>query len=193
MRLCLAGGATPGPAYAELAKAMFGALDERGQPMEYILVPGDERLDARDDSERNETLIRFAFGELLDDGQARLMPWSRDDDAADTMDRALAQLADDDGTLFDVCYLGLGADGHTAGLFPGYRLPFLGRTVETMAPSPPRRRVSLTLEALRASAHTRFLVSSRRKEAALAAFTARDPRNIALQACTKDTLVFVLS
>ncbi|HOX91894.1 MAG TPA: 6-phosphogluconolactonase [Spirochaetales bacterium] len=193
MRICLAGGTSPIAVYRQLARAMASAVDEQGQVLEYILVPGDERIDVSNADQRNETMLRSVFQELLDDGQAQLLSWPDGPGSAYTMDAQLNELTAEDGTLFDLCYLGIGADGHTAGLFPGYHKPLSGRTVDTIAPSHPYKRVSLTLEAIRACKHTRFLVGSRRKEQALARFADRDPSCIASGAITRDTVVFVLS
>ena len=69
-------------------------------------------------------------------------------------------------TLFDVTFLGLGNDGHTASLFPG-SAALLERTRWTVAVSgpTPEPRISLTYRALESSRHVAFLVSGPEKRA----------------------------
>jgi 6-phosphogluconolactonase len=74
------------------------------------------------------------------------------------------------GLSFDLVFLGLGTDGHTASLFPGS--PALGEkkklAISVLAPpyARPRRRVTLTLSALNSAKIAVFLVSGRAKKTA---------------------------
>lgn len=111
-----------------------------------------------------------------------------------TMEALLALLASPDQPLFDLCYLGMGADGHTAGLFPG--MPGLddpGFCVRGLAPQPPRQRVSLGLPALTSSGRTRFLLGAAGKEAALEKLRKGDPSCPVVRAATADAIAFVLA
>jgi 6-phosphogluconolactonase len=71
---------------------------------------------------------------------------------------------------FDAILLGLGADGHTASLFPGS--PALEEktawVVEVEGGAPPVPRVTLTLPVLNAASQVIFLVSGKEKTAVLA-------------------------
>ena len=71
---------------------------------------------------------------------------------------------------FDAILLGLGADGHTASLFPGS--PALEEktawVVEAEGGDPPVPRVTLTLPVLNAASQVIFLVSGKEKAAVLA-------------------------
>ena len=71
---------------------------------------------------------------------------------------------------FDLVLLGLGADGHTASLFPGTRALSEARrwVVANRAPVTPTERLTLTYPVLNAAAHVLFLVSGGDKSRALA-------------------------
>lgn len=197
-RICLAGGSTPAPVYAAIAAAMDRMAAESADGLGvagplWTLFVGDERQNARSDAERNETMIRAAFEPVLESGLAELVAWRGDAlDALDAMEDELASRVPKDETLFDLCYLGLGADGHTAGIFPGTRPPYEGRTLSSRSPAPPHRRLTLSLDALRSSAHTRFLVRSRGKERALARLVERDKTCPAWLAAGDSAVVFIL-
>jgi 6-phosphogluconolactonase/glucosamine-6-phosphate isomerase/deaminase len=151
----------------------------------------------------NETMLHQAFAPALASGRALLYSWFdfRYSPGADlaqsmikTMETRLALLARPGEALFDLCYLGMGADGHTAGLFPG--MPGLdepGICIRGLAPTPPRQRVSLSFPSLLSSRRTRFIISSPGKEAALDRLRAGDPACPAVRAATADTIAFVLA
>lgn len=204
-RLCLAGGQTPEPIYRVISQLL---LDGKPGREPAILVPGDERLPTGKPTDLNETMLGRSFAQAIASGVAILYSWfdastgmvagGSEVDLAQsmiqTMQGRLASLATPDQTLFDLCYLGLGADGHTAGLFPG--MPGLeapGFCVRGLAPRPPRQRVSLSFPALLSSGRTRFILSATGKEAALARLQAADVSCPAVRAATSDTVAFVLA
>lgn len=88
--------------------------------------------------------------------------------------QAYAQRLDEDfgsGPLLDLCLLGMGADGHTASIFPGQGVR-QGNGRNCMAvehPDTGQARVTLTLEALNRCRRLAFLVEAPGKEAALQA------------------------
>ncbi len=177
LSLCLAGGTTPRPVYAALASSCEAACAVRGLSVELWL--GDERAVPLCDPARNahlveETLVRAAW-----DPRPRFFPWPSGAAASAAIAYA-AELARRLGPRpsFDLCFLGLGADGHTASLFPGEEL--LAEAVRlagpARAPTPPHERMSLSFPALLGARRIRFLVRGVDKEAVVHALAAADPR-----------------
>ncbi|WP_375396287.1 6-phosphogluconolactonase [uncultured Sphingomonas sp.] len=107
--IALAGGKTPVPIYARLARAK---LDWK----RVTIIPGDERIVPLGDPLSNVTMIGKTF---LPAG-ARVMPIVpqaiADYKAAGRSADALMQ---DLHWPLDLCLLGVGGDGHTASIFPG--------------------------------------------------------------------------
>lgn len=167
--LCLAGGSTPVPVYRRLA-------ERRDLPWQRIWVAwGDERNVAPDHDDRNEHHARLS---LLDrvavpEDQVLAWPWVEDADPSEVAEayalRLRRVLGDPASHVwFDVTLLGLGADAHTASLFPGsgaVHAPGLATTVQRDADG--YARLTLTPRALSSSRHVWFLVSGEDKRSAL--------------------------
>jgi 6-phosphogluconolactonase len=145
--LALSGGHTPRAIYAHLADR-------------YVNVPwtlldiyfGDERCVPPESSESN---YRMAWESLLrhvpiEPAHVHRVPVEMDDagEAAREYERVLPR-------SLDVLLLGLGADGHTASLFPG--APQLHererRVVPSTSPVPPAERVTITPPVIAAAHH----------------------------------------
>lgn len=146
--VALSGGKTPVPIYAKLAQAK---LDWK----RVTIVPTDERIVPLGDPLSNVTMIAKTF---LPKG-ARVMPIvptaTADYKAAGRSADALMQ---DLHWPLDLCLLGVGADGHTASIFPGpdfdealsgpHERRALGVMPDPLPPEAPVARVSLSRAAI---------------------------------------------
>lgn len=139
--LVVSGGTSPGPLFDTLARCRL-AWDA------VTVIPSDERVVALDHADRNEAMIR---GRLAVDAAAGvrmlgLLPADVDADPDLTAtERRLGAL----GGPLDAVVLGMGADGHTASLFPDdpeidAALKSDARCVLARVPRLPAPRVSLT-------------------------------------------------
>lgn len=201
--LCLAGGRTPEPAYRAIAAWLAAGTRRGGRPV--LLVPGDERLEPRGPYDLNDTMLRRAFAPALGSGAAELAAWDVADGSRSAMDRMTAVVESiaaglpPSTPLFDRCYLGLGSDGHAAGVFPGsaaFRSAAsrsAAVAVACLAPEEPRARVSLTLPTLASTRGTRFIVRAAGKEDALRRLAAGDPSCPAVVAAAPGAVAFVLA
>ncbi len=96
---------------------------------------------------------------------------------------------------FDLILLGLGQDGHTASLFPGF--PAVEEKTRLVvrvdgAPKPPPGRITFTLPLLNAARHVVFLVTGKDKNAALRRVLNGDPTLPAARVLPRDgTLSFL--
>jgi 6-phosphogluconolactonase len=168
--VALSGGSTPRALHERLARQHRGDVDwER-----VFVFWGDERYVPPDDA---ESCYRMARETLLDHvpipaANIFLVPTvgSTPEAAArayaETLTAALGATP-----RFDLVFLGMGPDGHTASLFPGQpevRAPS-GELVVAVhdAPKPPPTRLSCTYRVLNAAANVVFLVGGADKAAAL--------------------------
>ncbi len=167
--VALAGGNTPRTLYQSLA-ARFRA----GIPWQHVDVFwGDERVVPPGDPRRNEVMARETLLDRVPCPAENIHPVPTDttgaDAAAELYEATLRRCFSSEWPRFDLVLLGLGADGHTASLFPGS--PALDErtrwAVGTMAPADPLERVTLTLPVFNRAALTFFLVTGSEKAHAL--------------------------
>lgn len=169
--IVLAGGSTPKAAYEQLADVVGEvALDLTATTFWF----GDERCVAPDDDRSNYLMAKRALLDRLDgDNQPvvrRIQGELGPGPAADAYERELQAAGP---PRFDMLLLGIGADGHTASLFPDQatlaereRL-VVGVPEAGLEPYVPR--VSLTLPALASARQVVFLISGASKADAVAA------------------------
>lgn len=166
----LSGGESPKPFHRRLATDFHDRI--RWDDVHFFW--GDERCVPYDDERSN---YRMARDTLLDHvpyrpENAHPMPtgFADPDTAAREYEATLKAFFGEDEPRFDLVVLGLGADGHTASLFP--YSPALAENERWVAavPDPPTPpiRLTLTLPALNRSEHTFFLVTGAGKAEAVA-------------------------
>ena len=162
--LSVPGGTTPGPIFDTLSGVELDWAN-------VAVILNDERW-VPEDSERSNTRLvrqRLIRGRAA---QARLVPLYAPADTPEDMLQALS-----DGIAphlpISVLLLGMGADMHTASLFPG-----ADRLAEALSPQAPvlmalraeaagEPRITLTAPVLKAAFHTHLLITGPEKRAAL--------------------------
>lgn len=161
-RIVLAGGSTPRNVYRKLV-----ALPTDWTRWEVYF--GDERCVPESDPQRND---RMAYETLLAhvpvvEAQVHRIPAERGASvAARSYERTIAEV-----DRFDLVLLGLGEDGHTASLFPGFDRAGAVDAPSVLAvfdaPKPPAERVSLSAERLSRARRVLFLVTGESKRDAV--------------------------
>ena len=165
-QVCLTGGRIASKAYERLAADGPGDVDWSRVDLWW----GDERFVPTGDSERNaDGTLAVLRGPLrLGDTFVHVMPASDGD--LDLDEAAAAYASELDGTVFDVCLLGMGPDGHVASLFPGHPSAYAPGTVVAVrhSPKPPSDRLSVTMDVINRSRQVWFVVSGSDKADAVA-------------------------
>lgn len=139
---------------------------------------GDEKFLPAGDEERNDVWARRSFIDHIDIPAENVHPMATSDGDADIDQAAaayaqeLARFGDDDQQWprFYLCFLGVGADGHVASLFPDRgEIQETERSVVAVseAPKPPSSRLSLTRPVLNSARCVWLVVSGSDKAAAL--------------------------
>lgn len=166
--LGLSGGSTP------LAVCPLLVVPPRVRMLDWSRVQfffGDERAVPPDDPESNYHTARLALLDYLprvNMDQVHRMPCDLDDlDAgAYLYERQMRRIIGGDPfPVFDLIWLGMGADGHTASLFPG-SAGLTERTrwvVSHHAPGPDAWRMTLTFPVLNAAREVMFVVTGAEK------------------------------
>jgi len=166
----LAGGSTPEATYRLLAEEPYRsrlAWEKLG------VFFGDERGVASDHALSN---FRMANEALLSrvplpaEAVHRIQAELGVEKAAEVYQDEIRRATTEPWPRFDLLVLGMGADGHTASLFPGSLALTINDALVTFseAPQEPRSRVTLTLRALNSARSVVFLVAGVDKAGALA-------------------------
>jgi 6-phosphogluconolactonase len=174
--ICLTGGSSPQQLYALLATSAYCSRIDWDRVHWFI---GDERFVPATDPRNNMAMARGIFLDACASA-ANIHPIPTDtadpEEAAHHYERELksfygASDLDCSRPLFDVVLMGVGPDGHTASLFPGY--PAVEETERWVVGVPKAHvepfvpRVTLTLPALASCREMLFEVSGSDKRAIL--------------------------
>jgi 6-phosphogluconolactonase len=163
--LVLSGGNTP--------RALYKELVARGREFlpwdEVNLWWGDERCVPPDHADSN---FGMAKAELirplgLDSSLWHRMKGEDEPEAAAKAYEEHIYNSFGDNPVFSVVFLGIGADGHTASLFPGVSIDPARIVIASKAPSG-QPRITLTPKLINAARHVRFLVAGADKAETLA-------------------------
>ncbi len=184
--LVLAGGNTPRETYHGLRSAR---VDWPG----WHIYFGDERCLPPADSARNSRMAREAWLDHvpIPASQLHAIPGELGASRAARIYAGMLRPVGD----FDLVLLGLGADGHTASLFPGHEWGRAPGSPDTLAvfnaPTPPSERVSLSAARLSRARQVLFLVSGKSKHNAVADWRSGDhvPARAIMPAAGVDVLV----
>jgi 6-phosphogluconolactonase len=176
MAICLTGGSSPKQLYQLLASQNYAERLPWDRLHWFI---GDERFVPPSDPLNNMAMARGIFLDRLAP-KDHIHPIPTDaatpDESARRYERELKSFYGADGLdparpLFDLVLMGIGPDGHTASLFPGY--PALTETKRWVVGVPEAHvepfvaRVTLTLPALASCHEMLFEVAGKEKRAIL--------------------------
>ncbi len=174
-RLCLSGGSTPKSLYQRLAEPPF---KDQFPWSRTKLFFGDERFVPATDKDSNFKMVSDALLSRIEIPSNNVFRIDTDAPsptmAAEHYDATLRRIygansLDPHRPLFDVTFLGLGPDGHTASLLPGQPvLEERERWVDEVAKGRPEARITLTYPPLESSRVIAFLVVGGDKRAMMA-------------------------
>jgi 6-phosphogluconolactonase len=171
--VALSGGATPGRLYQLLAQAPYRA---QVPWQETYLFWGDERCVPPEDPGSNYRRAEVALIRhvpIPPDHVCRIHGELEPAAASRAYTRTLIDFFCGPRPRFDLIFLGLGQDGHTASLFPGsaalQETERLAIPVEANYQGRPAHRVTLTLPAINAARQVLFLVTGSGKAEAVRA------------------------
>jgi 6-phosphogluconolactonase len=174
--LVLSGGASP----RNLHELLASRFSDRIQWPQVHVFWGDERYVSHDDAHSNYAMARTTLLDHVPCPAANVHPmpthFADSEDAAHDYETTLRRYFGNEPPRFDLVFLGLGRDGHTASLFPNS--PALHErarwVVAATTPAEPPLRLTLTLPALNQSRRTFFLVIGPDKAHALGRVLAAD-------------------
>lgn len=175
----LAGGETPRHTYEMLA--LEPLRSQIPWPQVHFFW-GDERCVPADDPSNNALMAHRAFIDTLQLNPAQLHPIRCDclpDQVAENYEAELRRFFGTQPPRFDLVFLGLGEDGHTASLLPGSEAlqEKVRWTAVTRRSNEPFNRITVTAPLINQAALVVFLVTGRNKANVLQAILQGTDRN----------------
>jgi 6-phosphogluconolactonase len=168
--VALAGGSTP-----RAMNALLSA-EPRRSALDWTKVRfffGDERCVPPDDAESNYRMTRETLLDPLAIAPAQVHRIAGEDDPPSAAQAYEAVLTADlgPGLIFDLVFLGMGPDGHTASLFPGTlaAMDMSRAVVANFVPKFDRYRITITPRVINAARHVTITAGGAEKADALAA------------------------
>jgi 6-phosphogluconolactonase len=162
----LAGGSTPKATYGVLARDYAGRIDWSKVHVFF----GDERTVPPDHEDSNYRMARESLLDHIRVGSVhRIRCELPPDEAATAYEQELRDFFGEELPRFDLILLGIGADGHTASLFPETpALEVADRwVVSNPVPKLDTNRITLTVPVINAARSVDFLVAGEDKAEAL--------------------------
>jgi 6-phosphogluconolactonase len=172
-RVALSGGSTPRALHERLARQYRDQVS-----WDHVEIYwGDERFVPPDDPESSFRMARETLLDHVPIPAAHIFPMPTVGGSPEASAQAYAEtLTATFGAAlprFDLIFLGMGPDGHTASLFPGHRevVAPIDELVAAIygAPKPPPTRLTFTYKLLNAAANVLFLVAGADKATSLRA------------------------
>lgn len=166
--VAVSGGSTPRPMHRLLAQDPYRSE----MPWDKVhIFWADERNVASDHPDSNYGAAKMDFIEKvpLPEDHIHVMPvWLGPQAGIRSYQERLASIFDtEEGNppIFDLIFLGVGTDGHTASLFPGQKAPVHPGiwVVSVRGGRPNVRRFTMTYSILNAARHIVFMVSGKQK------------------------------
>ncbi|MBL1258904.1 MAG: 6-phosphogluconolactonase [Thiotrichaceae bacterium] len=145
----------------------FAALAEKSLPWGKVhCYPGDERCYAVGHAERNDVMIEVNLLRRIPGMHFHPMAAELGAEQGALLYRATLASIDQ----FDIAFLGMGEDGHTASLFPGNEALQARSAVVAVhqSPKPPADRISMSMATLQ-RARTRMVLAAGDSKAAIMA------------------------
>lgn len=177
--IALSGGSTPKRLYQLLTQPPYSvAIDWT----KVHLFFADERFVPHDDPDSTVRLVRETLlcGVKVPESHFHTMrtTGASPELCAAEYEALLKNHFGSEDSAFDLTFLGMGPDGHTASLFPGF--PVAEGLVAPVydSPKPPPVRLTLTYGALRKSSAIWFLVTGADKAEPLESVFASDPHDV---------------
>ncbi|TVQ48899.1 MAG: 6-phosphogluconolactonase [Gloeocapsa sp. DLM2.Bin57] len=166
-RIALAGGNTPKPLYE--------AISATSLPWDKIEVFwGDERYVSPDDPQSNQKMARYVWLNKVNFPEANIYPMPTDSGNpsldAQKYETALLEafgLAVGEIPVFDLIFLGIGDDAHTASLFPKTPALTVSDRLITVGNKDGQPRLTFTYPLINAADCVIFLVTGANKQPAL--------------------------